>query len=62
MSKKKLFTNEFNEFLQKQRDNDLQLLKEFFADFNAHCLISKVETKKIREDVNFLIARLSKKE
>lgn len=50
MSKKKLFTNEFNEFLQKQRDNDLQLLKEFFADFNAHCLISKVETKKIRED------------
>ena len=47
---KKSTTNAFNDFLQRQSTEDVQLIKEFFADFNTHCLISKVETRKIRDD------------
>ncbi len=46
----KTVTNELNELIKKQSQESVLLIKEFFADFNNHCLISKKETKKIRED------------
>lgn len=47
---KKEKVNIFKEFMNKLNEEDKKLLDQFFASFNQHCLISKIDKNKIRLD------------
>lgn len=40
----------FEEWVQAQSSEDQALLSDFFADFDSHCLLSKLEKQKMRQD------------
>ena len=40
----------FKQYVESLSDEKAEQLREFFADFGAHCLIAKKETKKLRAD------------
>ncbi len=48
--KLKKFDNPFSLYLDCRTENELALLKEFFTDFDAHCLLSNSKKKKLRKD------------
>ena len=46
----KQINNAFSEFLATLNEEDLKKVNDFFISFNQHCLISKFEFRKIKED------------
>lgn len=47
---KALTDNPFNEYIETLSDADANELKQFFTEFDAHCLISPIEKNKLKSD------------
>lgn len=47
---KKNQDNYFEQYIEKQSDENIVMLKEFFQEFNTHCLLKNTEKKALRED------------
>ena len=47
---KKAPINPFDEYMSRQPNRNVQMLNEFFADFDMRCLLRKSEKKMLRKD------------
>ena len=47
---KNIRENDFKEYIEKQSDEKVEMLKDFFQEFHTHCILKNTEKKILRED------------